>query len=526
MNRRLGVTKRSVAEKAASFQGLFEASGVGMIMVGPDCMITESNRSASELSGWLCAELIGRRACAELLFQPEGPPLGCPGLCFHAGQEAAAARQELHTLRLRHKSGAAIPVQVSAAPLGPEGALGCAFLMWNVSVRTQLEEEAAIRRSQSEGLRLIGLEIANLTDLRANMEQVLAKARDLFRADLMAWGVLDESDSTVTWQAASGVGSERFPETVLPLRGTSMGRILTAGRPFVTHNLVEQSGADPAADSLFGDPPLKTAMAVPLRVRDHWYGILLAAFTAAQELTDEDVLLFTHLGHYLATAAENADLLEQVQHMAALEERQRLARELHDGFGQILTALGVHNLVIRRHAEAGDTAAVLTETDRVKEVLREAHKDVHRSIFQLKEGAEPRAPLADRWREMLASFEAENGLLIRYEVGEGLPARLPDPVELQLTRVLQEALVNVRNHSGARSATVRLAVIDQRLHLTVTDDGCGFESGTGPGVDQQHFGLAIMQERASAVGGALDVSSTLGSGTAVTLRMPLRGKER
>ena len=507
-------------------RALFEANSLGIVMVGPDCLITEVNRSAEQLSGWTRAELVGRKACAELLSRPDGGPLGCPGLCSQAAGAAAAPQANAPTvLRLRRQDDTELPVGASAVSLSGTGETpGTAYFLWDASERTRLESEAAARRRQAEGLQAIGREMAALSDTAEGMERVLHQARDLFAMDLMAWGLLDEAAGTIGWQAASGTGSRRFPGTVLPVADSIMGQLLTAGRPFVTHNLAAQLSGEPEGRRLFGAPPLHTAMAVPLRVRDTWYGVLLGASAATLELTDENVILFTHLGSYLATAVENRELLEQVQHMAALEERQRLARELHDGFGQILTYLSVRNLMVSRLAGEGQTEAILAETAQIKQVLQEAHTDVRRSIFELKESGQPRAPLTDRWREFLQTFQERSGIDVRF-TAEGKVVRLNDQSELQLTRILQEALANVRNHSGARSVTVRLNVAEQSLHLTIADDGCGFDSQSVHGAEQHHFGLGIMRERARAVGGELEVQSMRGHGATVTMRMPLRAKE-
>lgn len=520
---RLERMQRRVAEHSASFRALFEATGLGVLMVGPNCVITEANRSAEVLTGWTRQELLGRHVCGELLFRDAAGPLGCPGLCGHAAQDSDHDGSGLVALQLRHKDGTELPVMVSSAPVSESG---FAYLIWDVSERTRLEAEAVIRRRQAEGLREIGLAMAALTNLKADLGQILDRARDLFGMDLVAWGILDEPTGTIRWQAAAGTGAERFPEAALPIHSLVMGRVLGAGRPFITHNLSGQLRAQPVGRLLFGSPPLQTAMAVPLRVREDRFGVLLCASLQMQELTDEDVMLFTHLGSYLATAVENEELLEQVHHMAALEERHRLARELHDGFGQILTYVGVRNLMIRRYAEQGQTEAIVAETEQLKQVLQEAHKDVRRSIFHLKESGKPRAPLADRWRELLCDFQRRSSIDVIYEVGEKVPARLAEQAELQLTRILQEALANVRNHSGACCVTVRLAVAGDDLHLSIADNGAGFDQDAVHGPDQQHYGLSIMRERAAAVGGQLDLRSMRGHGATVTVQVPLRGKER
>jgi len=519
---RLSGLQDRVREESERFRAVYEAAGLGIILVGPDCMIRGLNGAAEMLSGWRREDLLGQKACSELISCPDGGSHVCAGLCRPDPQPALPDEQDMLAATLTQKNGKQIPVMISAAPLRRDDrSAGLALLLWDVSERLRLESEAALRRRQAEGLRGIGLEIAALSDLGRGMDRVLDQARNLFGMNLVAWGLLDESAGCLTWQAARGVGAHRFPGSVLPMDGHIMGRILTTGRPFVTQSLSAMSSGDPVGSRLFGDPPLQTAMAVPLRVRESTYGVLLCASTELMGLTDEDVMLFTHLGSFVATAVENAELLERVQHLAALEERQRLAREMHDGFGQVLTYLGVRHHLIARHAEKGDSEAILKEVGQLKQVLQETHTEVRRSIYELKECGQSKVSLVDRWRQILQDFQERSSIEAALALGEGVPGPLTQQQQLQLTRILQEALTNVRNHSGALSVAVRLESSQGHLLLSVADDGCGFEPGQVDGPDRHHFGLTIMGERADAIGAAIDVRSMRGHGTTVSVRLPL-----
>jgi signal transduction histidine kinase len=322
---------------------------------------------------------------------------------------------------------------------------------------------------------------------------------------------------SIAWQAARGAGSAAVCGAVQSLEGLVMGGVLQSGRPFLTHNLAGQA-------ALFGAPPLQSAMAVPIRIAENVMGVLLCASTRQLNLTDVDVMFFSHLASYTATAVENAELMEQVQHVAALEERQRLAREMHDGFGQLLTFLGLRHHMLARYAEAGDTEAILAELARLNEAVQEAHGEVRHNIFRLKESGPPKATMQERWRQILIDYEARTGIHAEFEVDEGVPARLPEQTQVQLTRIVQEALTNVRNHSGALSVTVRLTMSDGALSVQIADDGCGFEPPAVNGANGHHFGLTIMRERAEAINAGLEIRSMRGNGTTVSVRLPA-GKE-
>jgi PAS domain S-box-containing protein len=509
-------------EQAARFQAVFEAAGLGVLLIDGNCRVDEANGSAEALLGWSRRDLVGQKLCSEIVAPAEDGGPTCACLCA-VGQNPARPQEEaLVPLRLRRRDGSSLPVLASVAPLhtGRPGD-GFALLMWDVSERLRLEEENRMRRRQAEGLHAIGREIAAMSGLKHGMNAILNRARDLFGMDLIVWGILDDASDTITWHAAQGVGADRFRNRTIGLEHMVMGRVLRAGRTFVSHNLAGQCGAEP----LFRDPCWQSAMAVPLRVRESAHGVLLCASLSPLDLTDQDVMFFTHLASYLATAVENDELLEQLQHMATLEERQRLAREMHDSLGQTLTYLGMRLHMIGKMADKGEGQKVAAEAANLRKLLQEAHTEVRSTIFQLKESGAPQAPLVDRWRQLLDEFEGRGGLAIRFEHPEGLDLRLPEQVHMQLTRIVQEALANVRNHAGAREATVRLEVAEASLQVHISDNGCGFDLPDAAGPAQHHFGLSIMRERAAAVGADLKIRSMRGHGTTVSIRWPLRGRE-
>lgn len=501
---------------------LFAETGPGVLLVGPDCLVADANRSAERLTGYSRAELVGLKACSDLFVSEGTTPCICPGVCPVANRYGTMEALHLEQRTLRHRGAKRIPVMVSVAPMARgDRRLGYALVLWDVADRLQLEFEDARRRRQAQALGRIGREIAAYANLSANLDRILDEARDLFQMDVVAWGLLDQSAACVTWSAARGPASHRLRGANLRLPQGVMGRILMAGRPYVTRNLSEEN----QADELFQNPALRTAVAVPFPIRDTSSGVLLCATTAESSLTDEDVLLISHLGSYLATAEENAALLGEVKYMATLEERQRLAREMHDSLGQTLSYFGVRLHMIAKAAARGDAAFIARETADLKQVLAEAHGELRGSIFQLKESGTPRAPLYERWVQILTDFSERTGVKTTVELDGRAMALLPEAIQAQLTRILQEALTNVRNHSGAFSVAVQFGErAGGTLSLTIADDGCGFEVAGVDGPEQRHFGLSIMHERAAAIGAELELRSMRGQGTTVSVRLPATGR--
>lgn len=518
---RLDVVEESLREHRSQCHALFEASGLAILLVDSACKIVRANHASELLTGWSQAELEGHMACSEL-FELGGDGLRtCSGICPDARTYVSDGPEGFAQLTLKQRGGKHTPVLVSVAPLGQGSRSGGrALMLWDITERKQLEEDAARRRRQAEGLSRIGREILAYASLSHNLDRILDQARLLFEMDLVAWGMLDEQARTVTWIGARGEAGHRWAGAALPAGGSVLGRLLLAGRSYITLNLAEENQDNETACALFGSPPFRAAVAVPYRVRDTHSAVLLCASKMDKPLTDEDVMLVSYLGGYLSTATENAELLGEVRQLAAVEERQRLARDMHDSVGQTLSYFGVRLHMIGKAAARGDTAFVGTEAADLRQVLTETHKELRSSIFELQQSGKHRLSLQERWLRLVSRFEERTGISVTFHLAGTAAARLPENVQAQLTRILQEALTNARNHSGAKAVTVQLEEHpDGALSLTISDDGCGFETTEALGPDQHHFGLAIMRERAKAVGADLEIRSMRGQGTTVCVRI-------
>jgi PAS domain S-box-containing protein len=208
---------------------------------------------------------------------------------------------------------------------------------------------------------------------------------------------------------------------------------------------------------------------------------------------------------------------EEAMHEIREAERRRMARDLHDGVLQDLSyttaAMGLIMLDAEGTGLEEELQKAIDATWRAAEGLRVA-------VYDLRLGEERNRPLA----ELLQSLVDRNrtraqGYEIRLEVEEGLPATPSGNAGAEILRVIQEALTNARRHSGARCVRVSVKIEGDELVAEVADDGRGFESGTPSGV-----GLNSMQERAAALGGYLEIESSVRQGTRIRLRVPIPQK--
>jgi PAS domain S-box-containing protein len=218
-----------------------------------------------------------------------------------------------------------------------------------------------------------------------------------------------------------------------------------------------------------------------------------------------------------------AHLMEQQHVVATLQERERLAREFHDGIGQTLGYASLQSQIIRKLVREGRLEKVDSLLDRLVEVTQDAHADIRESILNLKAGSSQEWFFFPTLRQYLSHYQEFYGLITELSLPEGLGEDVFEPVTgAQLLRVIQEALTNARKHSGAHSIRISFETADDSVMISITDDGKGFDTGKLKSEDGRHFGLQFMQERMEQIGGSIFFDSQPGSGTVVRLKVPMR----
>ncbi len=211
------------------------------------------------------------------------------------------------------------------------------------------------------------------------------------------------------------------------------------------------------------------------------------------------------------------ELFEQVRRLAILEERDRLARELHDSLGQVLGFVNLKAKVAEALIARGRAAEAGEELSQMRTAVQEAYEEVRQAILSLRTAPQPRGLVA-ALREYVERMREQTGLDIRLEApGE---IRLSPAAETQVIRIVQEALTNVRKHARATRVWVRFAREGTGTLVTVSDDGQGFDLAQVQSAPGARFGLVTMRERAESVGGTLTVDTAPGRGTTVRVFIP------
>jgi PAS domain S-box-containing protein len=256
--------------------------------------------------------------------------------------------------------------------------------------------------------------------------------------------------------------------------------------------------------------------AYALRAGDQFVGVLGLTFRAKSPLTSADTQLIQTLGQQAALAIQLTRLAQDARQVAILEERTRLAREIHDTLAQGFTGIIVQLQAAEQMAvsnPAGQQALVASAITLAKQSLMEAR----RSVQALRAPALVDADLGGALLRMMQHMTAQAPIAASFAVA-GTPVALAAEVEGQLLRIGQEAITNVLRHAQAAALQVELRFDSKQVQLRVVDDGVGFVASEVAG---DHYGLVGMRERAHQLGATLSVQSVLGQGTAVAVSVPI-----
>jgi signal transduction histidine kinase len=199
--------------------------------------------------------------------------------------------------------------------------------------------------------------------------------------------------------------------------------------------------------------------------------------------------------------------------------RERIAREMHDSLAQVLGVTQLRLRALLGRAEIQQSDAVTAELAELAEISGDAYHDVREAILGLRESTRPDRGLIESLAAYLEKYERQTGIRTSLEsdLGEGLV--LAPRSEIQVIRVIQEALTNVRKHAGATTVSVRISETSGRVTFVVEDDGTGFDPARAA-IGRDAFGLQSMRERVALVGGTLSVDASPGRGSRVTARVP------
>ncbi len=247
-----------------------------------------------------------------------------------------------------------------------------------------------------------------------------------------------------------------------------------------------------------------------------WYGVLFVGSAHREKMPGRVVRFYESLVPTLSLTLEKLRLMRQVSEAAVLEERQRLAREIHDTLAQDFTSIVTH---LEAAESALDTAPDVARAhlDRARRAAREGLREARRVVWALRPDILTRTDLAQALERVAHRWSEETGTPAHVTV-TGTPRPLPGDLDVVLLRAAQEALNNVRKHARASRVDITLTYMDDQVILDVQDDGVGFDPASLS--DSPGFGPRAMRERVEARGGHVIVESAPGEGTTVVTILP------
>jgi signal transduction histidine kinase len=365
--------------------------------------------------------------------------------------------------------------------------------------------------------------IAEVLDVETVLRLTVESVRDLVGAQYAALGIVDASGRIERFMTV-GVSPEERARIGAPPRGHGLlGLIIREGRSYRIPDIArhpDSYGFPP------NHPPMGSFLGVPVVAEGRSVGNLyLTNKRDATEFSESDQLLVEMFALRAGIALENARLHEQVQRLAVVEERERIAKDLHDGIIQAIygVALSLEDVPLIMASEPDEASA---RVDRAIDSLNVTIREIRNFILGLRSELLHGADLLAGLATLAGEFDATGASAIELDVAidPELAASMPIGHRVQLLQMTREALSNAARHARARRTRIVMRVEDGMLVLCVEDDGVGFD--TKAVRSSGHLGLANLHDRAAAFGGTVSIESTLGAGTTLSIRVPISTAEQ
>ena len=393
--------------------------------------------------------------------------------------------------------------------------IGFGFIM----VRAIGQVHDRVKRQNRELLALhsAGIDVTSELALDIVLKKVVEQARALVGSKYGALSVVGD-DGMIKSFITSGISDEQRAEIGPPPVGHGvLGVVLREGQRLRLDSIQNhpRSVGFPA-----NHPVMRTLVAVPIVCKSPFVGNLyLAEKEGWPTFTEDDEESLARFGVQAAIAIDNAHLHQQVADLAVAQERLRIAHEVHDGIAQVLGYVNTKVQAANAYLSQGKSDEAGAQLNELALAARDAYADLRESLVNLRTLPSAERTVSSVLEEYLDRWKAASGVSTQLTIDPDL--RIPPGIELQLIRIVQEALTNVRRHARATAAKVDIRRRDGQVIGSVSDDGVGFNPEARPRSDFPRFGLSTMRERAESVGGKLRVASTPGKGTTVAFELPV-----
>ena len=513
-----GITERKQAEVKTRFQAdLLGAVGQAVIATDLEGRITYWNRSAQDLYGFSAEETMGRFVVDVI------PSEAYRERAEEIMLQLRAGRSWSGEIEVRRKDGTTFPAMVTDTPVRDEqgNLVGIIGISTDITERKLAEQEIERRTHQQAVVAELGLRaLANddLQDLMDDAATLVAQTLGVEYAkvvELLPGGQELLMRAGVGWkEGLVGEARESVGE------GSEAGYTLHSDEPVIMEDLSTEERF--AMTPLLAEHRVVSGMSVVIHGREAPFGALCTHSTSYRSFSEDDVNFLQSVANVLATAIERQGAQERVEDVREAE-RSRIARDLHDDALQDLSGALVDAQLLRSQLICEDPEAI-GKAEQLLEALDRIGPRLRGAIYDLRLEAEQDRPFSELLESLveLQRTIATNSEITLEMRGESLSGSL-GKTGGELLRILREALINARRHSGAEHVRVRVCSSEEKLSAEVEDDGQGFDQEQEPS-STTHGGMGIraMRERAKSLGGALKMESEPGQGTKMHFELVLQ----
>ena len=388
----------------------------------------------------------------------------------------------------------------------------------NLQLELTVRERTSALQKRTEELEALysgDEKIIRAITLEQVLEAIVKVAVAMLHADRGAVFVWDEKQTQVIPRVSHGFD----PETLKVLhfgKGEGMiGKVLETGIPLIVTELDPETLRPDVRAAIVAEG-IHSLLVLPIKVNEQTIGVFNVGFTRPGAITEDTARLYTALVQRAALSVENMQLFEQTKELAVIEERNRVARDLHDSAKQkafaALAQLGAVSGILK-----SDPSNAWSHLNEAENLVYEVIQELTFLIQEMYPMALKEKGLATTLREYIFEWENRNGVMINLAIQNA--RRMPLETEQAMYRMIQEALANVARHSQADLVNVSLVYNPDTVTLTVEDNGRGFNANHKAG----GMGLRIINERAESIGGQACVESEPGKGTKILITAPLNG---
>jgi len=351
------------------------------------------------------------------------------------------------------------------------------------------------------------------TDLNGLLKDLMSSLRDTLEADFV---LVYLRDQVAPEESRFSIGIEP-PEDARHLIDGVLQSVITSRQPVLLENAAAGQASAAGVRAILAAPLLAQELAADGSA----LGVILAASQRLRAFNQRQLSILQLIAGQIALIVQNVRLVAQLEYKTMIEERMRLAREIHDGLAQTLGFLKLKTAQMRAFLEQGEDELLREAVNLSYNVLEEAYQDARQAIDGLRVSS--KEGFGEWLQQTVEEFQEYTGAQVSLSELE-LLVDLPPEVGAQLIRVIQEALSNVRKHAHAQRVTISCRRTEAEIFIEIVDSGSGFnvEDVRGP---SQH-GLRGMRERAELIGADLQVISQPEHGATVRLRLPVQEKER